>query len=351
MMPALNMPLAWSLVVPTLNREDVLIRSLRANVRQTRPPSQVIVVDSSENWQQTRDRVLAEVAPEAPNVEWVYIGSDIRSSTRQRNLGLARCTGDVVFFLDDDSFMYRDCAEQIMLVYEGDTDEKIGGVCASLADRQEGVPAPNGGSEERGRSLRSRLMQLVERQWWQVRLFIPYDGQFHVREVEGFSRDVVSVPVFHGCRMTFRTKAVRELAGFEEMLIGAAYGEDIDLSYRVSRQRALVAATKASLCHEQVPVARPKRQLNTALVLLNAIALYKLNRADDGAAGRFAYSFLLERATLEFLRDCARPRRWMPHTLGAVRAARFVPAVLRLEREALRHEYPGMQRRLYELCR
>jgi GT2 family glycosyltransferase len=345
------MSLTWSLIVPTLNRPDVLVRSLHANVRQTRPPRQVIVVDSSEGWQQTRDRVLAEVAPDAPAVEWIYLGSDVRSSTYQRNAGFERCTGDVVFFLDDDSFMYRDCAEQVMRVYEADAEEKVGGVCATLADRHEDAPASARTARRTSRNgLGSRLMKLAHRQWWQDRLCIPYDGEFHLYEVGGFASDVDPLPLFHGCRMTFRTKAVREAHGFEEMLIGPAYGEDSDLSYRVSRDRALVIATKAALVHEQVPVARPKRELNTALVLLNAIALYKLNRAEASPARR-AYAFLFKRAAFEFLRDCVRPRRWIPYTLGVLRAARFVPTILSLEGEALRQEYIGIQRQVYELCR
>ncbi len=344
------MALTWSLAVPTLNREDILVRSLLANVRQTRLPSQVVVVDSSDGWQRTRERVLAEVAPQLPGAEWIYIGSDVKGLTRQRNLGLARCTGDVVFFLDDDSFMYRDCAEHVMQVYEADAEGRIGGVCASLADRLEGAPVAAQKPVEDRSGLPGRVLQLAHRQWWQDRLFIPYDGRYHVRPVEGAPSDVVPVGLFHGCRMTFRAAAVRAAGGFEEMLTGACYGEDIDVSYRVSRDRALVWAKRAVLRHEQVPVARPKRALNTALVVLNAIALYKLYGPKESDARRLAYTFLLERATLELLRDVARPRRWMPYTQGVMRAAQFAPTVLSLEGDALRKEYAGIQRRLYALC-
>jgi GT2 family glycosyltransferase len=341
------MQLRWSLVVPTLNRLEILVRSLRANVRQTRPPHQVIVVDSSQDVEASRQRVLAEVAPEAPQAEWIYLATDVRSLTHQRNLGLARCESEVIFCLDDDSFMYRDCAEQIMRVYEADTEEEIGGVCAVLADRLEGAhEAADDGMPHPRDGLKNRLLYFAHRQWWQDKLCIPYDGRFHLRNVAAAGPDVVPVPLFHGCRMTFRTKSVREAGGFEEMLVGSACGEDIDMSYRVSRRKALVQAQKARLRHEQTPVARPKRALNTSLVLLNAIALYKLNEQRDRAAYA-AYAFLAKRAMLEFVRDCMRPRRWMPYTTGVLRAARFVPTVLSLEGDALRREYVGIQRRLY----
>lgn len=339
------MGLSWSLIVATLNREEVLIRSLRANVRQTRLPAQVIVVDSSANWQGTRDRVGREIAPEWPGVEWDYVGSDRRSLTHQRNLGLARCTSDVAFLLDDDSFMYHDCAERIMSVYDADLREEIGGVCAWLAEQPEGSPAP----ERRRNGLGSRLVRAAERLWWQDKLFIPYDGHFHQHDVGARGEDVIPVSLFHGCRMTFRTSAVRKVGGFEEMLIGTAYGEDCDFSYRISRNHAILAAPKARLHHEQVPVSRPKRELNTALILLNAIALYKVNNPRESGAAWIAYKFLLGRAALELLRDCARPRKWMPYTRGVFRAARFVPTVLSLDEKALREGYASIQEELRKL--
>ncbi|MGH7440300.1 MAG: glycosyltransferase family 2 protein [Polyangiaceae bacterium] len=346
------MRLRWSLAVPTLDREDVLVRSLRANILQSRPPAQVVVVDASAAWERTRDRVLAEVAPELPGAEWIYLGSKVRSLTHQRNLGLGRCTGDVVFFLDDDSFMYRSCAEEVMRVYEADEGEEIGGVCADLADRLEGAAETDG---EHRKGISGLLVNVAHRQWLQERLFIPYDGRFHERPVPGLGRlggDVEPARLFHGCRMTFRASAVRAAGGFEEMLTGACYGEDIDVSYRVSRDKALVMARRAALRHEQVPVARPRRELNTALVVLNAIALYRIHGREPGATAGAARAcaFLLRRAALELLRDCARARRGMPCTRGVMRAVKYAPTVLSLEGDALRKRYIDIQRELYAAC-
>jgi GT2 family glycosyltransferase len=346
MLPTRHMgTLTWSLVVATLNREDCLLRSLRVNSTQTRPPKQVIVVDSSDNWDKVRGRVLAEVAPGAPGVEWIYLGSDQRSSTRQRNLGLARCTADVVFFLDDDSFMYHDCAEEIMRVYEADVHSEIGGVSAALVGAHEGSPVT---AEERRGGVSGRIKRVVESMWDQEKLFIPYDGRFHRRRVDAAVGSLVPVPLFHGCRMTFRAQAARAEGGFEEMLIRTAYGEDGDFSYRVSREHALVVAPNARLYHEQTPVQRPKRTMNTSLILLNAIALYRLNHPGSSASWRVAYRYLAKRALLELARDCAKPARRMPNTRGVLRALKHVPAVLALDGDRLRRSYVDIQRQLFD---
>lgn len=354
--------LTWSLVVATLNREDCLVRSLRANTSQSRPPKQVIVVDSSADWEKVRARVLTELAPRTPGVEWVYVPSDQRSLTRQRNLGFVHCTSDVAFFLDDDSFMYPDCAEEIMRVYQADVNAELGGVCAGLAAEPPPSPSavPNGPAGETqsespadssGSSALSWIKSSMSPLWYQERLFLPYDGSFHPRSVAGIPRDVgVPVALFHGCRMTFRAPAVRAAGGFQEMLVRGAYGEDADFSYRVSRQGALIMAVRARLFHEQTPAQRAKVSVTVCLVLLNAIALYRLNAEGVGAGNGLGptSAFLAKRLLLELLADCARGARELPNARGVWRALRHLPEVLRIPRHQLPSAYADLQRRLLE---
>jgi hypothetical protein len=338
--------LSWSLVVATLHREECLLRSLRANVQQARLPKQVIVVDASADWERVRERVLREIAPTAPSVEWIYVGSARRSLPYQRNRGLDLCTSDVLFYLDDDSFMYRDCAEKLMRVYESDSRHEIGGVSAALAPTHESHVASAPGAEVNQPPLwKQKLFAL----WDQEKLFLPYDGRYHERPLSPEQQQQGLVPrsLFHGCRMTFRTSAVRAIGGADEVLIRTAFGEDCDLSYRVSRTQALVMEPSALLFHEQTPVARTKRAVNTTLVLLNAVALYRLHApAEQQREGRI-FSFLSKRLALDALRDGMRGRLDAPCARGALRALRHVPALLALDPEILRREYEKLQ---IQLC-
>jgi GT2 family glycosyltransferase len=337
--------LDWSLVVATLNREECLVRSLRANVQQSRPPKQVIVVDASTGWKDVRDRVLREVAPLAPSVEWIYVGSAQRSSTYQRNRGLERCQSGIVFFLDDDSFMYRNCAETIMRVYEADQGESIGGVSAALAPTHESDDAK---PEPTATDSQPRWSRALHALWDQEKLFLPYDGTYHVRELsaEQQQRGLHPLALFHGCRMTFRTNLVRAIGGFEETLRRTAFGEDCDLSYRVSRKHALVLSPSALLFHEQTPVARPKRMLNTTLILLNAVVLYRLHAPKERQSKRHVLGFLAKRLALEALRDGMRARFRAPCVRGALRALQYAPALLALDLETLGPEYAKLQDQL-----
>src|SRR6185436_20169250 len=120
----------WGLVVCTYRRADVLLRCLRAAVRQTVPPAEIIVVDASPDWQDTRDRVMREIAADAPAMNWRYVKADVPSLPAQRNQGIALATADILFMIDDDSILFPDCAEEILNVYAADTNHQIAAVGA-----------------------------------------------------------------------------------------------------------------------------------------------------------------------------------------------------------------------------
>src|SRR5262249_16311859 len=201
--------LTWALVIATYRRERILQRCLRLAVQQTRPPSEVIVVDASPGWEKTRDEVLAAIAPIHPQARWTYAPAEKRSSAAQRNQGVRLSRADVVFLIDDDSLMYPDCAEQIMQIYEADTNGAVAGVNAVH------VPAPPDdpnditaqAPSEHGTTKRYGLLaRLVRRLLRADDLFVPYDADFprHPIPVEVQGLPIGTRPLMAGWGMTFR---------------------------------------------------------------------------------------------------------------------------------------------------
>jgi cellulose synthase/poly-beta-1,6-N-acetylglucosamine synthase-like glycosyltransferase len=109
----------------------VLSRCFALGAAQTRPPLEIIVVDASPGWENTRERVLREIASLWPGIRWHYVEAERRSSASQRNQGVRAASADVVFLLDDDSLMYPDCAAEIMRVYDADSGRSVVGVNAT----------------------------------------------------------------------------------------------------------------------------------------------------------------------------------------------------------------------------
>jgi glycosyltransferase involved in cell wall biosynthesis len=52
----------WSLVIVTYNRPDALRRCLELATWQSRRPDEVVIVDSSDDWEANRRMVLDDVA-------------------------------------------------------------------------------------------------------------------------------------------------------------------------------------------------------------------------------------------------------------------------------------------------
>ena len=122
---------SWSLCIATLNRHDVLLSALGNALRQTRPPGQIVIVDASDTWQDTKQAV-EEMTAGSAQIELCYVPAEERSSATQRNQGISLCTQDIVFMLDDDSFMHPTCAEELLRIYEADPDAALAGVAAAL---------------------------------------------------------------------------------------------------------------------------------------------------------------------------------------------------------------------------
>lgn len=340
------------MVICTLNRFDVLKCALRTVLWQTCLPRQVIVVDASKDWQRCREEVLAEFGAASPTIEWIYIGSERRSLTHQRNLGIARCTSGIVFLFDDDTFLYPDCASRILSVYRRDVRGEVGGVSAGLRVHnplESGVDLSPGSAVSASDAKPYRgVRQLISSLWYPEKLFLPYDGQYHRRMPEWSRADsaLMTVAVFHGCRMTFRTAAVHEAGGCEEVLERHCFSEDIDISYRVSQHHALLLDNEARVFHLTAPASRTGRISQATLVLLNSSVLYLLHGTRKGNRGAHARRFVLKRMAIDAVRDGLRPWRGFPNTRGAIGALRELHTLAGRTPEELRQVYPLVQQRI-----
>lgn len=348
--------LTWSLVVCTLNRREILLKCLEATLKQSRQPQQMIIVDASDDWQESKKSIANSLGATLLEPEFIYIGSEIKSLTHQRNVGLKKCRSDVVFFIDDDAFMYADYAEKVMQIYERDEKGLIGGIMGVLAalepDKDETSEAVSQAiSSDSGiNRLKNSFSNYLSEFWYQTELLIPYKGKYYYYNMgERFGSDLVAdIALLHGCRMTFRTNIVREVGGFNEILTRGAIAEDSDLSYRISQKYALVVALEAKICHWQTQVERLNRFKNVQLGILNAVALFLLNNNFQSGVRLAVYRFALTRLLLEFCRDSFKPQGDFVRARGALAAMKAIPQILSMTPEQLRTWYPSFQVSVYQ---
>jgi GT2 family glycosyltransferase len=359
MMP--NKSLSWGLVIITYKREKILPVCLELAIKQTRKPTEIIVIDASDDWETTRDTVMSEIAKNSSDIRWVYDRAEILSSTLQRNQGLQIATVDIVFLIDDDSLMYPTCAEEIMRIYEADPTSLVKGIQANAVDippssDREIVDSqkPTGDTQKLARyeNLR-RVKDLLWENFFLMstkKLFIPYDGDYPQYEIPfNLSHlNVITSPLFQGYRMTYRRETILQ-EKFEPLLRYYAAGEDLDASYRVSRQGMLLTAVNAKLHHFQSASGRLSRFKASALSALNQ-ALFLRKYSSDLHRDRLVYYRLMARRIIAEICKDLLSRRWsLPQVRGLLVALKYAPKLFALPDEELAQWYTNLQREFLQL--
>ncbi|WP_265501148.1 glycosyltransferase family 2 protein [Paracoccus beibuensis] len=357
--------LSWSLIVPTYNRREVLLRVLPLAFAQTVPPEQVVIADSSHDWQDTREAVQT-LAREYPHVRLDYLHATERSSATQRNLACRHATGDIIVMIDDDSFLYPDYVERLLEVYDADTSGRVVGVNgvnvpvmpnaqASGSQASEGLMRKAAPSQHVG-SLSQRVMQYEWGRWISRNilfqgmhaLFLKYDGPRNTVIPEEIRHlDLAAMTFMSGHGLSVR-RNVALAEPLDSSLRFYAAGEDLDASYRYGRHGILMRANRARLHHFEIAGGRIKRKTAITFQLLNMLVFIK-RHADDPAHWLPTYRLMLWRRLLgEMIKD-GLSRRWdFPQAAGVITAMRSWRQVWRTPTGDLDIWYPDFQRKILD---
>lgn len=352
--------LTWSLVIPTCNRRDMLLRALPLALGQTVPPIQVVIVDSSHDWVVTRQAVQ-DLAADHPTIRLDYLRSETPSSATQRNQGVEAALGDIVVMIDDDSFLYPDYVERILAVYAADSRGVLAGVngmnVPAMPDAQVAAGlARKADSQEKVAGLRDWVMRYRLGRWISSRilfqdmhtLFLKYEGERTLSVPADFAHlDVTPMTFMSGHGLSVR-RAVALAEPLDWSLRYYAALEDLDASYRYGRHGILLRANDALLHHFEVAGGRVKRRTVTTFQLLNMLVFIKRN-ADRPGAWLGSYRRMLWRRLLgEAIKD-ALSRRWnFPQARGVLTAMRNWRRVWKTPVEELDGWYPGQQRAILD---
>lgn len=228
-----------SFVIATRNRPHELIVTIRSLVQQTVLPAELCIVDSSDETpvREEIERLCKEVG-----LPLDYMHPAPRGLTVQRNVGIGRTTGDLVFFIDDDVWLAPDVHEVVLAEY-AKWGPELGGIRAT----------PIRGARPGKHSIWWRRLFGMGG-WWPEASGRMRSGFF----VEGVSDSagVRKLDYFNGWFMSYR-REIFDLELFDEELSGYGYQEDIDFSYRVrGHGYVLLQTPKARVDHFKTTTGR-----------------------------------------------------------------------------------------------
>ncbi len=216
-------PPLLSVVIPTLNREQPLVKTIEYFMtRETYRPFELIVVDQSERHESATERYLDSVDSR------IHLDrATFKSLPRARNRGLELAKGEIVVFVDDDVEPY---------------DGFLAGHLAPYADAKVSMvtgPAPAPGEELTGRD------KISDRQYRDL-----LDGHMIGLQLD-FDYEPCSWGV--GCNFSVRRDVALRIGGFDETFVGVAVGEDAEFSNRLRQSGGVIHyAVRAGLVHVQV---------------------------------------------------------------------------------------------------
>lgn len=127
-----------SVIIPTYNRSDVILRSLKTWTKQTMPKDQFEVIVVDNNSTDGADKLIKDFIKDKPNLH--YLLEPKKGSTHARHAGAKLAKADILMFCDDDGLFNPECVEEILNVYQQNKDVvAVTGKIALLWDK----PAPD----------------------------------------------------------------------------------------------------------------------------------------------------------------------------------------------------------------
>jgi GT2 family glycosyltransferase len=254
------------LVLCTRNRPQE-VRTCLDTVRvQTRVPSRVLVIDSSDD--DATALVVNDVAGGWPSGSVIEHRQSEPGLTRQRSAGIDASTEEIVHFIDDDTVLDSGYFAAILAAFAADADGVLGGVGGFVTDQ----PAHQFRRIDAWMGLDGKTEGVVLPSGRNVRVYTE-------------PRDAIDVDWLPGCAMSYR-RAVFATERPNLRVGRDRNGEDVELSYRVRQHCRLVITPRARLEHHESPRGRRSRE---QLVRVELISRYERVRAGTGRLSAAAF--------------------------------------------------------------
>lgn len=267
-----------SVILCTRNRFDDFTKTLPSIAAQTRLPDELIVVDSSD------EKKLEEYLPSLKLPFPARYFHAQPGLTLQRNVGIRACTGDLVFFFDDDVALNQNYLAEVEKVFVNDAKREIGAVGGRI------VKTPP-------QTLRLKLEIAL---FGFIRFIFgavgTRNGKFypsgmpshpHKNQASGF------IECLSGCCMAFR-REVFEKAKFDEALARYGLMEDADISKQtLDAGYKIYYQTAATLIHNESPMNRLKVQQWAEMSVVNYDYLFRKSWAREKWRWLFYYWALI----------------------------------------------------------
>ena len=258
-----------SVVVCTKDRYIELQRFWESLDRQTLLPDELIIVDASE-YDESYGLIQNKISSSKYLIKYLKTEPGL---TRQRNIGIRESRGKYIFFFDDDVILDSEFVQVIYETFLRFDRQNIGGITGQITN----ISAKG--------NLLNRLFKKV--------FFLTDYGKGKLK-LSGFPAhrnddELAFVEVLSGSCMAY-AKEVFSRYSFDENLNEYAYMEDVDFSYRISKEYKLVYQPEAKLEHLATTFKTADSKMLRRMMVRNHFYLFRKNIPRDC---RHIFGFLM----------------------------------------------------------
>ncbi len=254
-----------SLVICTFRRPIPVSHLLNSLEQQFRMPDETLIIDASP------DQETAEVVESfqkrngLPGLHYFNVPPEQRGLTRQRNYGVARVSGEIVAFLDDDTIPEPQYFAELLACFARHPQAAgISGYITNEVQWQRGgttqdaaLKVFNWGEWTRRESQRNQLRKLFKLDSPLPPGWMPACGHGRASSYPPDGQDY-QVEYLMGGVSAWR-RDVFAHHRFSHFFEGYGLYEDLDFCLRVARQAPLFLCTRARIAHYHAAAGRPNQ--------------------------------------------------------------------------------------------
>ncbi len=222
-----------SVIICIINNLGGLRKCVGAMLSGSLRPAEIIVVHAGDSVEVQKFVESLATTEDPAGCRSLYLRSE-KSLVRQRNVGISHATGDVVCFIDDDAIPDKDFLRVIAEFFADRWSDTLGGIQGTVDEHK---------------AMKDTLASFFRKMFMLSHL--NGHGRMQKSGYPSFlqySPEPRLVEVFNGCQMCFKRDILLE-DQFDMNFKDDWYGDDYELSYRISRRYALYQVPEARISH------------------------------------------------------------------------------------------------------
>lgn len=207
-----------SVIIPTYNRKEELIKTLKAFARQTYRDFEIIVVDDGG-----RDGTKESIKKLESPLKIRYLYQEKKGPASARNLGVKNCQSEIIFFTGDDIIPAENLLEEHFKLHQ---------------------------------SGKENLVVLGYTKWAsniKITPFRKYIGDYHFAYSRITDSNNVNWRYFYTSNISLSRSFLEKIELFDEEFLYPAY-EDSELAYRLSGQGMQMVFNKEAVAYHNHPM-------------------------------------------------------------------------------------------------